>query len=280
MYELHRLYRIQRDLMDEIKRKEMHRNRIPAETSLSSSPLASHLTSEDARNWHNYSFAVANSICGRPSVSGVEGIHSPLSSMKGNSSPTGPFPSQNGGSSKDIEVLESRPTKVRRKMFELQLPADEYIDTEEGEQFDDKVSVISHYYPNRNGKTARESGANIFLGDSVKGGLKGNSLRSDSCLRNINGLADLNEPIQLEETKETNASVYIDLLGNGSCNGKIQVSDAPAKPNSQSLGFPKDVSFSSYHESNNGTRNNSHLENKGSGKGWFSCVLEAGIVYL
>lgn len=263
--------------MDEIKRKEMHRNRIPIETSLSSSPLASHLTSEDARNWHNHSFAVANSVCGRPSVSGVEGIHSPLSSLKANSSQMGPFPSQNGGSSKDIEVLESRPTKVRRKMFDLQLPADEYIDTEEGEPFDDKVSVISHYYPNRSGKSASESGANIFLNDGGKGSFKVDSLRSE---RNTNGLADLNEPIQLEETKESNASVYVDLLGHDTCNGKSQGSNATAKTNSQFLGLPKNISLSSYRDSTNGTQNNSQLENKGSGKGWFSNVLETGIAYL
>lgn len=265
--------------MDDIKRKELHRNRMPVETSLSSSPLASHVTSEDARNWHSHSFLVANSVCVRPSASGVEGIHSPLSSMKGNSSQTGPFPSQNGGSSKDLEVLESRPTKVRRKMFDLQLPADEYIDTEEGEQVDDKVSVVSHYYPNRNGKTAAESGAaesgtNIFLNDGGKRGCKGDSLRSDTCLANTNGLADLNEPVQLEET---NASAFIDLLGHDSCNGKIQGSDGSAKPNSQYLGLPKDMPLSSYHGSNSGTRNNSHLDNNGSGKGWISYVLEAGI---
>ncbi|KAH7516039.1 hypothetical protein FEM48_Zijuj10G0092200 [Ziziphus jujuba var. spinosa] len=276
VYELHRLYRIQRDLMDDIKRKELHRNRMPVETSLSSSPLASHITSDDARNWHNHNFPVANSVCGRTSVSGVEGIHSTLSSIKGNSLQTGPFPSQNGGSSKDLEVLESRPTKVRRKMFDLQLPADEYIDTEEGEQVGDKVSVISHFYPNRNGKTAAESGTNIFLNDSGKNGCKGDSLTSDACLRNTNGLADLNEPVQLEETKETNASAFIDLLGHDSCNGKIQGSDMSAKPNSQYLGLPKDLPLSSYHGSNNGTRNSSHLDNNGSGKGWFSYVLEAG----
>ncbi|KAJ6891606.1 hypothetical protein NC651_024951 [Populus alba x Populus x berolinensis] len=83
--------RIQRDLMDEIKRKEL-KNRLPVETSFSSSPLASQI------------------IC-----VGVEDIHSPLSSMKGSSAQASPLPSQNGGTSKDVEILESRAIKGEKK---------------------------------------------------------------------------------------------------------------------------------------------------------------------
>ncbi|MCD7456857.1 hypothetical protein HAX54_033340 [Datura stramonium] len=38
---------------------------------------------------------------------------------------------QNGYSSKASDVLEARPSKIRKKLFDLQLPADDYIDTEE-----------------------------------------------------------------------------------------------------------------------------------------------------
>ncbi|POO03449.1 hypothetical protein TorRG33x02_006540 [Trema orientale] len=270
VYELHRLYRTQRDLMDEIKRKELHRNGIPIETSLSSSPLASQITSEDARKWHNHSFPMVNSMCARPSILGVEGIHSPLSYMKGNCTQTGPLPSQSGCSSKDIEVLESRPTKVRRKMFDLQLPADEYIDTEEGEQLsDDKVSAISSSYPNRNCQIAPESGVKFFLDDNGKNDCKSNALKSDTCLRSTNGLADLNEPIELEEIKETHSTSYYFY------NGKIQDSGRSTKPNSNLLGLPKEISVNSY-GSDGGTKNNLHSLKNGNGSGCFPHVLEAG----
>ncbi|XP_010096566.2 uncharacterized protein LOC21387745 [Morus notabilis] len=270
VYELHRLYRIQRDMMDEINRKELHRNRIHVETSLSSSPLASQITSEDARKWHNHGFPMVNSICARPSTSGVEGIHSPLSSMKGNSMQTGPYPSQNGCSSKDVEVLESRPTKVRRKMFDLQLPADEYIDTEEGEQSSgNKVSAISCSYANRGCKIAPESGVKFFLDDGGKTGCKGDAMKSNACLGSLNCLADLNEPIQLEEVNEINASSY------DFCNGKIQDAARSVKPNTQLLGFPKEISLNSY-GGESGTQNNLHIQKNGIGSGWFSHVLEAG----
>lgn len=265
VYELHRLYRIQKDMMDEINRKELHRNRIHVETSLSSSPLA-----EDARKWHNHGFPMVNSLCARPSTSGIEGTHSPLSCMKGNSMQIGPYPSQNGCSSKDVEVLELRPTKVRRKMFDLQLPADEYIDTEEGEQSsDDKASAISSSYPSRDCKIAPESGVKYFLDDGGKNNCKGDAPKSNACLRSPNGLADLNEPIQLEEVKETNGFSY------DFCNGKIQESARSVNPNSQLLGFPKEKSLNSY-GGDGATQNNLHLQKNGNGSGWFSHVLEAG----
>ncbi|KAH0991369.1 hypothetical protein GBA52_002852 [Prunus armeniaca] len=269
--ELHRLYRIQRDLMDDIKRKELHRNQIPMETSLSSSPLVSQITSEDARKWHDSSFPLVNNVYAGPSIPGVEGIHSQSSAIKGNIPKNGLFPSQNGIISKDLEVMESRPTKVRKKMFDLQLPADVYIDSEEGEQFsDEKVSGTPSCQPNKGCKTALEGGTKLFSSNGGKTDCKGDALRSDSCSRSPNGLADLNEPIQFEET---NASAYDYHLARDSCHGKIQRPDLAAKSRLQLLGLPKDISLDSRYVSDNVIQNNSQLENKGSGKGWFSHVL-------
>ncbi|KAL5761677.1 hypothetical protein ACOSP7_017941 [Xanthoceras sorbifolium] len=271
--ELHRLYKIQRDLMEEVKRKELHKNLIAAETSLSSSPLTSQITSEDARKWHIPSFPLPNSVCAKPSVSGAEDIHSPLSSMKG-STQAGPLPFQNGTGSKDVELLESRPTKVRRKMIDLQLPADEYIDTEEGEQFrDGTISGMPSYLCNGNKKMVAESGANLCVGSSEKSGCRGDASRSDSCLRSTNSVADLNEPLPVEET---NNSRYLDLLGHASCDGENEGCELSAKPKSQLQGLPKEISLNSHYGSSNGTADNRHLENNENGRRWFSHVLEAG----
>ncbi|KAK9277236.1 hypothetical protein L1049_006775 [Liquidambar formosana] len=274
VYELHRLYGIQRDLMAEIKRKERYKYHIPGETSLSSSPLASQMPSEDPRKWHIPTFTSVNSICSRPSVSGAENSHSPLSFIKGKSQQGGPVSSQNGGSSKDCEVLESRPTKVRRKMLDLQLPADEYIDTEEVEQVGDKnLSDMSSYPPNGCHKIAPESGVKLFLGGGGKTGCQLDASRSDSCLTSRNGLADLNEPIQVEEA---NPSASDDFLGHAACYREIQGQEPSAKPKSQFLGLPNEILQNSHHGSNNGTHNNLHLENKGNGREWISYMLDAG----
>ena len=261
--------------MDEFKRKEFHKTRMPIESSLSSSPLASQITS-DARKWHIPSFPLANSVCARPSVSGVEDIHSTLSSIKGNSAQGGPFLSQNGGNSKDLEVLDSRPSKVRRKTFDLQLPADEYIDTEEGDQISkENVSGMSSYHSNRNHKVGPENGVKLFPIDGRKSGFQGEALTSDSCLESRNGLADLNEPIQIEET---NASGYVDVLGRRACHLEVQGPDLSAKPSSQFLSLQKEISLNSHNGTDNGTWNTRHSENNGNGKGWFSHMLESGMV--
>ncbi|KAJ7953874.1 DUF863 family protein [Quillaja saponaria] len=269
VYELHRLYRIQRDLMDEIKRKQLHRNPIPA-GSFSRSPLASQFTSEDGQKWHNHNFALENCVFARPSTSVFEG-NSPLASNKGNSKQACLFPSRNGSDSNDVQVLESRPTKVRRRMFDLQLPADEYIDTEESEKFSDgKISGTSAYLPDRNCRIGSESSAKLFLGDCGKAASQEETSRSKQFLGNTNGLADLNEPVQVEDT---NASAYIDL---NPCQVGNACSDVSAKQNSHLFGLTKEVLRNSDHRNENGQRDNQCAEGNCSGRGWISHVLEAG----
>ncbi|XVF43186.1 hypothetical protein PTKIN_Ptkin02bG0020300 [Pterospermum kingtungense] len=269
--ELHCLYRIQRDLMDEIKMKELQKSRTRIEPSLSSSPLASQITTEEAHKWHFPSFPMASSVCGRPSISGVEGSHSPLSSMKGSNIQVSPIPSHNGGNSKDVEVLECRPTKLRRKMLDLQLPADAYIDTEEAEQLrDDTASGMSSYLPIGNGKIGSENGGKLFHGDVGKTGCQGDTSRSDSCLRGKTSLADLNEPVQIEET---NSSAYSPFLGHDPYHGGHEL---PVKPKGELLGLPKDISVNSHHQSDNRSIINTNIENNGNARGFFSYGLEEG----
>ncbi|KAB2031737.1 hypothetical protein ES319_D05G325400v1 [Gossypium barbadense] len=263
--ELHRLYRIQRELMDEIKKKQLQKNQIPIGPSLSSSPLASQITTENAHKWHIPSFPEANSICARPLISGVEHSHSPLSFMKGSSIQAGSFLSQNGGNSKDVEVLECRPTKMRRKMFDLQLPADEYIDPEEAVQFkDDLESGMSRYLPSGNGNTRPENAEKLFRGDVGNTGCSGDASR---CLKGKNSLADLNEPIQIEET---NNSAYSDC--HDAYHGGRGLSVKPK----QELGLSKEISVNSHLRSDNSSTNNIHAESNGNARGFFSHVLEAG----
>ncbi|XP_038679329.1 uncharacterized protein LOC119980621 isoform X1 [Tripterygium wilfordii] len=270
VFELHRLYRIQRDMMDEIRRTELHSNGIHVETSLSSSPLASRMASEDARKWHILNFPMANSACARTSTSGAEDIHSPFSSLKGNSAQACQFSSPNGCGSKEADVLYSRPSKVRRKAFDLQLPADEYIDTDDGDlSREDKKSGIS--IPNGIHKFSFERRVEDFCGDDRKSSFQGNAVRLDSRLRNAKGLADLNEPFRHEEL---HTSTYVDHLGHTSNHVDMKHPELPAKPMSQLLGLPKEISLKSLQGKNNGILSDLSLENHG--KSWSRHFLTAG----
>lgn len=254
--------------MDEIRRKELRTCHLSVEASLSSSPLASQLPYEEVRKWPIRSFPLVNSMGVRPPVSNAEDSHSHLSSIKGHSVQAG-LGHQNGGNSKDCEILESRPTKVRRKMFDLQLPAEEYIDTEEVEQFrDKKVTDISCYPATGCCKTVADSSVKLFLGSSEKPGCQGDALISDACLRNRNGLADLNEPFQIEE-----ANTVAPL--NASCQRQSRDQELSVlKP--QFLCFPNGTLQTYNRGRDNETPNNIQMENKGNGREWMSYTLEAG----
>ncbi|XP_010554297.1 PREDICTED: uncharacterized protein LOC104824067 [Tarenaya hassleriana] len=208
VYELHRLYRIQREMMDELKRKEISRNRVLVGASFSSSPLLSQVTYDEARKWQMPNFPSANLVYDRPSMSVVEdnGHHSPMSSRKGSNSQVGPVPSQNGSCSKDVELLEVKPVKARKKMMmiDLHLPADEYIDTEETVEFKDNY---------------RTSGNSSHLPDGdLKVECQGDSLRISSDFRSSNCLGDLNEPIK--KAREANGFAY--GYPRDSCNSEFQ----------------------------------------------------------
>ncbi|KAF7828004.1 uncharacterized protein G2W53_019168 [Senna tora] len=272
VYELHRLYRKQRDLMDEVKRKEFHRNQMPVESSFSTGHFASQITSEDGQKWHIPGFPMPTSVGARPSISGIEGIHSPLGSAKGNSKQAGLFPSPNGSSSKDVEVLECRPSKVRRKMFDLHLPADAYIDTEESEKFsDEKISGTTIYLPDRDCKLRMEGDVKLVGGTAGKASSQEDTSRCEQSLRSRNGLADLNEPVLVEES---NASAYVHHLDHNLNQRETECADLSAQEKSRLFGFPREDSIKSHHGTSVGPRNNGYMENNGSGKWWIPSVLE------
>ncbi|CAH8363811.1 unnamed protein product [Eruca vesicaria subsp. sativa] len=95
VHELHRLYRTQKSLMDEVKGNN------------------SEHTPESAIKRDLPAFLLGNSVCG-----------------EGSSSQACKVPMANGVSSKEEEV---RPVKVRRRMIDLQRPPDEYLDDADGE---------------------------------------------------------------------------------------------------------------------------------------------------
>ncbi|XP_019433380.1 PREDICTED: uncharacterized protein LOC109340216 isoform X3 [Lupinus angustifolius] len=249
VYELHRLYRIQMDLMNEVKRKELHKNQ-----------MASQITIEDGKKWH---------------ISVVEGIHSHLGSIKGISNQSGVlFPSPNRCNSKDIEVLEPRPSKVQRKMFDLELPADVYIDTEESEKLsDEKINGPTSFLLDRNCKNGKESDVKLFCGNGVKTSHE-DTLRSEQFSRRRNDLADLNEPVQVEET---NGSHYVHLRSHNPYQGKAECSNPSESAKQPKLfGLSREQLHSSHHITDNLPRKNGYLENNGSGKGWIKSASDAG----
>ncbi|XP_016439045.1 uncharacterized protein LOC107764987 [Nicotiana tabacum] len=266
--ELHRLYRIQRDMMHEIKREELHKLRTSMDPSSSSSLLGSQIPSEDARKWHITSFPSPNSGCARPSKSVTEVVNSPLSFPKGNGGQFDQCQMQNGCSSNICEVSE-RPSKVRKKLFNLELPADEYTDADNSEQL--RVNVGSFdpsYRVNGNYRVAQENSTRLFLGDgaAAKSNCGKSTLTSNTCLRSSIELADLNEPAQFEEATPS----PVDFLSYGNNHRESRGLNASAKSNPAFVAFPRD--------STNGSLNSLDVDSKGKEREWLSSAYVTGNV--
>ncbi|KAF7134923.1 hypothetical protein RHSIM_Rhsim08G0149900 [Rhododendron simsii] len=163
--ELHRLYRRQRELMDEIKRRMLSDRNLQSDSTAFLPKISSeavHGTSQ------NPSLPWVNPTASRLPASSAENFWS---------------------TSSFSELLRSKCEKPKKKMFDLELPAEEYIDSEEEDQFqEDKVSEVSEMpcFPT---KRIQEV--------SQKSDLERFPCRDPSSRRNCD-LADLNEPLGLE----------------------------------------------------------------------------------
>ncbi|XP_075522173.1 uncharacterized protein LOC142555274 isoform X2 [Primulina tabacum] len=221
VHELHRLYRIQRDMMEEVKKKEFHLQ-ASIEPSSSSSLRGSQKPSEDAQKWQMIGFPTTNSAYGRATILGVEVANSPMSCTIGNDTQPSQFPFKNGSSSKDREGLDSRPLKVRKKLFDLHRPAEEYEDTEEGG---------GHF--EHNSTTSAKSSMKLVLDNQAGVKVPINASASNCHFRGSIGLADLNEPFQYEESM---APSHFDFHGCHSSNGDTKRMNQSAKSSAGHLG--------------------------------------------
>lgn len=253
--------------MNDFKSKELLRNQMPVEASFCSGPLTSQVTTEDGRKWHVSGFPVGNSAYAKTTVSGAAGVHSPLGSVQGISNQAGPFPSPDGCSLKDVGMLEStRPSKVRRKMFDLSLPADENVDSDESDEklSDEKTSGSTLFLPDRGCKNGKED-------DRGKTCCQDTS-RSEQSLRR-NGFADLNEPVQVDETYD---SPFVHVPSNSVAATECSDLTASAKQKLQFFGSPREHLLNSRQGTDGWARNNGYLENNGNGKGGIPSLAEAG----
>lgn len=254
--------------MDKIKSTELSQNRLHVDSLLSSSPLTSQVTSEDASRRNLPCFPMANSSSARFSISGVEEGHSSFIPVKGNNQMPCFFPSQNESTVKDLKVLGSRPTKLRRKMLDLQLPADEYIDSEDGDD-ENVADKLSHNH-NTNPKIDLERDAKLYADDSEQTGCPQNALKLGACLeKNTSCVTDLNEPIQ---PVETNASTYVDPLSSASCHGETQCSYPYSGPKCSPINMQRKSSLIT----DNMTGNNLNLDKNTSRGGILPHFLESG----
>lgn len=194
VYELHRLYRIQKDLMEEFQKNGLYRFStwtVKSKTSLSSSEAQSQVT---GRIWQMYHQPALSSSQSRETTTVTNTNVSPISTLR---SCFGKL--ENGVPGRDSESNASFRTSTNR-MFDLQVPADVYIDAEgtersEKEEIAGLSSVTTAPYSRKcNGNPENEVKLSLANVSSANGGAyKDDSHRKSSLFHR---LADLNEPIE------------------------------------------------------------------------------------
>ncbi|KMT10746.1 hypothetical protein BVRB_5g114040 [Beta vulgaris subsp. vulgaris] len=231
--ELHRLYRRQKEMMGEIKSKELYINHLPLEvqSSTSSSAIISARCGENTL--HSRPFI--NSHC-PPYSTGRDNIQAFLSSVKEPIPPVSPIASRNGDILNYMPSAESKVKKIKGKLLDLELPAEVYIDSDEEELLDD-LEFVKAPTPATNKRSKVVVGTDVSASSangSSEHELLGELPSFCSFSGNKTNLADLNEPLEisyLEESgrdKRTNSCVEISEINHDLSNSRNTTSHAAA----------------------------------------------------
>ncbi|KAA3457699.1 DUF863 domain-containing protein [Gossypium australe] len=199
IHELHRLYRRQKELMEEMKKSNLYKHHCSLD-SLQANNVLCPKSPNCVQIPHHSPTSVKIVHC-QPPISETKGSILPLHSYDGNSGDTGVKATRIGSSSKASEFMESNCKMFGKKVLDLELPADEYFDSEE-EGFSE-VKPVPDMLDNALKKIpeARDRGDEE---QSIRGSdcnyvfAEGNFIPGYiSSKKKI--LADLNIPVELEE---------------------------------------------------------------------------------
>ncbi|XP_029129275.1 uncharacterized protein LOC109808321 [Cajanus cajan] len=246
IHELHRIYQKQRELMDEIKRIELHKHSLRLETPSSSSSL-----------YYSQSLPWLTS---QSSVINAEGNQLPLASVQERSRQLCPThasaPTSIKESLKDPKLSVSTFRKVGKKLLDLQLPADEYIDSE-GESCE-------------NERVIKEPPLSTYTLNGISKVVYSTDVKQYGTI--FNGFSDLNLPFKLEE--ET--GVKSDDFGASIHHRNYTFHDMPGRMTLGSHSFPNDVIQNLKRKQNLESCSDSPLPNQGEKHGLLPIGSSAG----
>ncbi|KAK4735554.1 hypothetical protein R3W88_009815 [Solanum pinnatisectum] len=194
--ELHRVHRRQREVMEDVRRRKLVEDHLHLQT-LESKSFVSQLRSEISQKSHCQMVLDLTSI--EPSTLCGETFQGSSNSIAGQRVPSGADLLAEKNVTKERKISSLKSSASRKRMLDLELPAEEYMDIEDGEQFVRESSVqgpnivISELQPQDNSK--------------VNFANPGDPSISNSSPRGSFLLFDLNEPIQLDETGYPNSAL-------------------------------------------------------------------------
>ncbi|OMP00963.1 hypothetical protein COLO4_12250 [Corchorus olitorius] len=275
LHELHRLYRIQRDMMSEIHSEEGNKPLIPVAAAQSNTFSPAFMSEDEQKRWRAEESHLSELSCFRLAPSGAHGIQPQLSPLKGKVVQSGCGLTQNGLKYYNYENLESQCPKVESRLFDLERPAEEYINNEQGGQGVSAVSGVESYHLKRSYE-AREQNGSSSMHDKSSYGCNGEAICFKLNSKRTRGFTDLNEPIPCEES----SSGCISNPGNITCSEEkvqrkgLSLSHSHLGVNPWGAEFSQDPN-----KARNGgiNLNNLHLEAGKRQNGWFSTTFDNGM---
>ncbi|XP_022885170.1 uncharacterized protein LOC111401592 [Olea europaea var. sylvestris] len=206
--ELHRLYKRQKELMGEIRDREFSTQQVLLQTS-ESYPYLCQVQSDTTHGVsHTPSWLFGNSSDSKLYSLTEDSFREPPHFVAEKSVKGGAGPSLTKNCSTELEILSSQSRRYRKKIFDLELPADMYDDDKEREQFEEgninEAPDILYSTLKKFSDIELESDSKL---DSVKPAYSSSS--NLNCTK-ISCLIDLNEPVQLESLSSSSGPFVTD----------------------------------------------------------------------
>ncbi|PKU70984.1 uncharacterized protein LOC110115596 [Dendrobium catenatum] len=209
--ELHRLYRIQKELMNELKNREKLKLCSTFQTNL----FASHMLSEATEELQQMPYVSALSSHGTTG----SGMELPLKHFKESGTRYFQIPVETAGPSIEGNFYDPKTIKFPRKNFDLHLPAEVYIDIDD-DPITDKQNKPYLKVANPSSITHNaDDDNNVRLSPRSKadGSINGNSMQSiHHSLENVSPrvvLDDLNEPLKPSSYEEGGDFHFSQVIG-------------------------------------------------------------------
>ncbi|KAJ6734774.1 hypothetical protein OIU79_001942 [Salix purpurea] len=199
VHELHRLHKIQMEIMNEVRSKGSVICLDPMRT-FQSNPLTFSPKGDGIR-WHDSGLPLVTMNCHIPSASGADSVQSHFSSINLQNMQSGCGSTHNVSTIKYDVSLEYNHKKLQRKLFDLELPADKYINDAEEEKGAFGGSGLESDPPNWNCRVNCEKNGNMSTLSSVHSSCNGDTFSSNT--GRTQGVTDLNKPFQVEEAYDT-----------------------------------------------------------------------------
>ncbi|KAL8118168.1 uncharacterized protein LOC141723598 [Apium graveolens] len=139
--ELHRLHRRQKDALDELKMRYLSANNIAGKTSMSNPIMFGGMSASSNQTCHYPSFTLVDPSCHRPPSAFNFQVASNFDAGKSMQADTNT--SITASSLENTVLLPSSSKEFSKRTFDLELPADEYIDCERERFREGIVSGVS-----------------------------------------------------------------------------------------------------------------------------------------